>query len=59
MYGAIIKEPGFREALGGKLVISVLAGVNAVTLDNYMYVSGRQPCHIVHVMPNTACFVHE
>jgi hypothetical protein len=54
MYGAIIREPGFREALGGKLIISIMAGVNAVTLDNYMYVSGRQPCHIVHVMPNTA-----
>lgn len=58
---SILLEPGVREALAGKLLISILAGVPVSQIEETLYGStspeppedeGR--CRIVRVMPNTA-----
>ncbi|KAL8847759.1 MAG: hypothetical protein Q9221_007207 [Calogaya cf. arnoldii] len=62
----ILREPGMREALKGKFVISILAGTPIETLEENVYgpkvstdkdpfAEGR--CRFVRVMPNTASLI--
>ena len=66
----VLQEEGMREALQGKLLISILAGVPVAQIEDTMYgpgsseslppdpaVDGR--CRIVRVMPNTASLICE
>lgn len=51
-----------REALHGKILVSILAGVTQEQLVEALYEGGNVPeggCRIVRVMPNTASFVGE
>jgi len=63
MYREILGEAGIKEALQGKLLISILAGVTVNQLETFLY--GNSPpqnpkgCRIVRAMPNTASFVRE
>ena len=55
----ILLEPGVREALSGKLLISILAGVPVSQIEETLYggpglEAGDERCRIVRVMPNTA-----
>ena len=66
MVGDILGVDGMREALKGKLLISILAGVPVSQIEEILYggVSDRAPeeegrCRIVRVMPNTASLVRE
>ena len=66
----VLQEEGMREALQGKLLISILAGVPVSQIEDTIYgpgsseslppdpaVDGR--CRIVRVMPNTASLICE
>ncbi|KAF2736190.1 pyrroline-5-carboxylate reductase [Polyplosphaeria fusca] len=57
----ILGEEGMREALKGKLLVSILAGVTGSQIEEFMYPEGvpEGACRIVRVMPNTASFVRE
>lgn len=60
----ILSEPGMQDALAGKLLISICAGVPVDQISQALY---NQPyaelapasCRIVRVMPNTAALVRE
>ncbi|CAL1704486.1 unnamed protein product [Somion occarium] len=52
---AILSEPGLKEALHGKLLISILAGVTIAQLTN-MVGAGTS---VVRAMPNTPCKIRE
>jgi len=52
---SILHEPGIKEALGGKLLISILAGVTIATLEEWVLPTTR----IVRAMPNTPCKIRE
>ena len=67
---AVLHEKGIREALHGKLLISILAGVPVSQIEEALYgpdssktlstdpaEDGR--CRIVRVMPNTAALIRE
>ena len=57
MYQAIItNEPGMREALSGKLIISVLAGVTPPQIEAVL---GEGKYSVIRTMPNIACFVRD
>ncbi|KAF2653211.1 pyrroline-5-carboxylate reductase-like protein [Lophiostoma macrostomum CBS 122681] len=57
----ILGESGMRDALAGKVLISILAGVTQEQIEQFLYPSGapENACRIVRVMPNTASFVGE
>jgi len=57
----ILQEKGMQEALKGKILVSILAGVTAQQLEGYVYPDGipEGACRVVRVMPNTASFVRE
>ena len=68
----ILSEPGIREALAGKLLISICAGVPAEQIEGVLYpgspgeqkapqedVHNNDACKVVRVMPNTAAMVRE
>lgn len=63
----ILREPGIKEALAGKLLISICAGVPVEQIGRAMYGESYTPgvgasdnaCRIVRVMPNTAAVVRE
>ncbi|KAK4690170.1 pyrroline-5-carboxylate reductase, partial [Lecanoromycetidae sp. Uapishka_2] len=66
----ILQEEGVREALAGKLLISILAGVSVDQIEDTIYGSGSSKtlptdpasdgrCRIVRVMPNTASLICE
>ena len=61
---AVLQEEGIREALRGKLLISILAGVSVSQIEKCVY-SGAGifdegvRCRIVRVMPNTASLIRE
>lgn len=65
MFRDIVCQEGMKEALSGKLVISILAGVTAEQIAGALYPAGEQqtdslpPCRIVRAMPNTASMVRE
>jgi pyrroline-5-carboxylate reductase len=57
----ILGEKGMREALAGKILVSILAGVTQPQIEEFLYPEGlpENACRIVRVMPNTASFVRE
>ena len=60
----ILSQPGIRDALGGKLLISICAGVPAEQIEGALYPTPKQVaaegrCQVVRVMPNTAAIVRE
>jgi pyrroline-5-carboxylate reductase len=65
MAEGILAEEGMVDALKGKLLISILAGVPAEQIYGYMY--GKTPanpekeglCQVVRAMPNTASGIRE
>lgn len=50
---AILAEPGIKEALDGKLLISILAGITMSQLESWVLPTTR----VVRAMPNTPCKV--
>lgn len=67
---AVLQEEGMREALAGKLLISILAGVPVGQIEDTIYGEGSNKtlpadptvdgrCRVVRVMPNTASLVRE
>lgn len=62
-YKDILGEPGMRDALQGKVLVSILAGVTQQQLEGFLYPEGsdkvQDACRVVRVMPNTASFVNE
>lgn len=62
-YKTILGEKGMVEALKGKVIVSILAGVTQAQLEGFLYPEGVEkadnPCRVVRVMPNTASFVGE
>jgi pyrroline-5-carboxylate reductase len=61
MFREVLGAPGIKEALRGKLLISILAGVTAEQIEQLLYgkEQPREACRIVKAMPNTASFVRE
>ncbi|KKY20102.1 putative pyrroline-5-carboxylate reductase [Phaeomoniella chlamydospora] len=68
MASEILSTPGTREALSGKLLISILAGVSVSDLETILYsspststsqISSESRCRIVRAMPNTAAVHRE
>jgi pyrroline-5-carboxylate reductase len=51
----ILTEPGIKEALDGKLLISILAGVTILQIAGWVLPTTR----IVRAMPNTPCKIRE
>lgn len=62
-YKDILGEEGMLDALKGKVLVSILAGVTQQQLEGFLYPEGPEkadnPCRVVRVMPNTASFVGE
>jgi len=52
---AILSEPGLKEALAGKLLVSILAGVTMEQLKGWVPPTTR----VVRAMPNTPCKIRE
>ncbi|KAF8803487.1 pyrroline-5-carboxylate reductase [Phlegmacium glaucopus] len=52
---AILAEPGIKEALNGKLLISILAGITMNQLASWVLPTTR----VVRAMPNTPCKIRE
>ncbi|THH07299.1 hypothetical protein EW145_g3482 [Phellinidium pouzarii] len=52
---SILSQPGMNEALEGKLLISILAGVTISQLTGWVQPSTR----VVRAMPNTPCKIRE
>jgi pyrroline-5-carboxylate reductase len=50
---AILNEPGLKQALDQKLLISILAGVTIAQLEDWVLPGTR----VVRAMPNTPCRV--
>lgn len=50
----VIHQPGIREALAGKLVISIAAGVTLTQLASWLPQSA-----VIRAMPNTPCLIGE
>ena len=66
MFRDILSAPGIKDALAGKILISILAGVTVHQIEEHLYenVSDADPktegrCRIIRVMPNTAASVRE
>lgn len=59
----ILGEKGMKEALKGKVLVSILAGVTQQQIEDFLYPEGadkvQDACRVVRVMPNTASFVRE
>jgi pyrroline-5-carboxylate reductase len=67
----ILLAPGIRDALAGKLLISILAGVPVSQIEEILYpeepsvmlpkptIPFEERCRIVRVMPNTASRINE
>ncbi|KAK8159272.1 pyrroline-5-carboxylate reductase [Phyllosticta citrichinensis] len=59
----ILSEAGMREALAGKLIMSILAGVSVEQIEKAIYPDGvpqdGSACRVVRVMPNTASLVRQ
>lgn len=62
-YQQILGEDGMLDALKGKVLVSILAGVTQQQLEDFLYPEGAAKvdgaCRVVRVMPNTASFVGE
>ncbi|KAI0192146.1 pyrroline-5-carboxylate reductase [Astrocystis sublimbata] len=59
LFKPILEEPGMAEALEGKLIISVLAGVTSEDIEEHLQqiVKRESGFSVVRVMPNIACAV--
>lgn len=63
----VLGEPGMREALRGKLLISILAGITVEQIEDVLYGDSAsdtgsddgERCRVVRAMPNTASFIRE
>ncbi|KAF1812637.1 pyrroline-5-carboxylate reductase [Eremomyces bilateralis CBS 781.70] len=57
----VLTAPGVKDALAGKLLMSILAGVTQEQISETLYgaTPPPDPCQIVRVMPSTASFVRE
>lgn len=59
----VLDVAGMRDALKGKLLISVLAGVSEQQIQDTLNFKGSEPiserCTVVRAMPNTAAMVRE
>ncbi|KAI0310896.1 pyrroline-5-carboxylate reductase [Amylostereum chailletii] len=51
----ILSEPGMKEALSGKLLISILAGVTLAQLKGWVLPNTK----VIRAMPNTPCRIRE
>ncbi|TFY63757.1 hypothetical protein EVJ58_g3048 [Rhodofomes roseus] len=51
----ILNEPGMKEALDGKLLISILAGVTIAQISAWVLPSTK----VIRAMPNTPCKIRE
>lgn len=62
-YKDILGEAGMKEALQGKVLVSILAGVTQQQIEDFLYPEGASKvegaCRVVRIMPNTASFVGE
>ena len=62
-FKTILGEEGMRDALKGKIIVSILAGVTQQQIEEFLYPEGASKvddaCRVVRVMPNTASFVGE
>ncbi|KAJ7582866.1 pyrroline-5-carboxylate reductase [Mycena floridula] len=52
---SILAEPGIKEAMNGKLLISILAGVTIAQLKGWVLSSTK----VIRAMPNTPCKIRE
>lgn len=63
MVAAILGQPGMKEALHGKVLISICAGVTNEDLEKAVYgdydASAADRCKFLRVMPNTAAKINE
>lgn len=65
MVDEVLTEPGMFEALKGKLLISILAGVTEKQIENVLYPDGidgvpeEDRITVVRAMPNTASLIRE
>jgi pyrroline-5-carboxylate reductase len=67
MAAEVLTQPGIKDALSGKLLISILAGVPVTQLEDILnglgagsfLGSSQERCRIVRVMPNTASRINE
>lgn len=63
MLKEVLDVPGMREALKGKLLISILAGCPVEQIEGVLYPDDSIPtedrCRVVRAMPNTAAMVRE
>ncbi|KAK8194604.1 pyrroline-5-carboxylate reductase [Phyllosticta capitalensis] len=63
IFGDILSAPGMAEALAGKLIMSILAGVSVQQIEAAIYPNGvpqdGSACRVVRVMPNTASLVRQ
>ncbi|EGD99944.1 pyrroline-5-carboxylate reductase [Trichophyton mentagrophytes] len=63
MLSEVLNVPGMREALKGKLLVSILAGVPAEQIEEVLYkdsdIDMADRCRVVRAMPNTAAIVRE
>lgn len=63
MLKEVLDVPGMREALRGKLLISILAGCPVEQIENILYpdysILTENRCRVVRAMPNTAAMVQE
>ncbi|KAH8709203.1 Pyrroline-5-carboxylate reductase [Beauveria bassiana] len=58
--GAVLQKPGFRKALGEKLLISLAAGWPSTRIEDVLYgktASGQGHAHILRALPNIAASV--
>ena len=59
----VLTIPGMREAMEGKLLVSILAGVTVAQIEAMLFGDGRygntNGCKIVRAMPNTACAIQQ
>ena len=65
MVKEILDIPGIRQALKGKLLISILAGVSSEQIETTLYPDNsaahqdQEKCQVVRAMPNTAAMLRE
>jgi pyrroline-5-carboxylate reductase len=62
MVKEVLSEPGMAQALEGKLLISILAGVTETQLEDTLAEAAkpeRVRCRVVRAMPNTASLIRE
>lgn len=62
----VLSVPGMREAMEGKLLVSILAGITVEQIEGMLYGGGFSGppdkvncCKIVRAMPNTACAIQQ